>query len=270
MTKIRYVGSSARGDHGVTKAQTRRSARRRQRKTNSRTRLKWLLAASSVVLGGMLALGLFLRVQAVKVQGHLAADQAHLRTVLSDCFGKRIFFLDRDELRQKLLTDPWIEEVKFFPLPTGTLRVQVEEARPVFSLEDGGAVCADGRVLPPRRSVDVSGLPRLRAPRREGTTVLSKATRELVRKLCVSLNRTPWTWPSGLSSVEVGENGDVRLITGDGVEVVLGSEGWDRRLTVLTASLPMLQPGPGDRLDLRFERQVVVTSKGTTTRHMGG
>jgi cell division septal protein FtsQ len=270
MTKIRYVGSSTRRERGVAPARTRRSSSQTRRKKKTRARLKWIAAASSVVLGGLLALGLVLRVHAVKVQGHIAADQAHLRTVLSECFGQRLFFLDRDELRQKLIADPWIDGVKFFPLPTGTLRVAVREASPVFSLEDGGAVCADGKVLPPRRSIDVSGLPRLRAPRREGTTVLSKATRELVRKLCVSLKRTPWTWPSGLSSVEVGENGNVQLITGDGVEVVLGSGGWDRRLTVLTASLPMLQPGPGDRLDLRFERQVVVTPAGRATRHMGG
>jgi cell division septal protein FtsQ len=229
-----------------------------------------LLSISAIALGGMLTLGCFLRVQSVKVQGHLAADREHLRTVLSDCFGKRMYFLKKNALREQLLDDPWIKEVKFIQLPTGTLRVVVEEARPVFSLEDGGAVCASGRVLPPRRGIDVSGLPRLRAPRREGTTVLSKGTRELVRKLCVSLNRTPWTWPSGLSSVEVGENGNVRLITGDGVEVVLGSEGWDRRLAVLTASLPMLQPGPGDRLDLRFERQVVVTNAGSARSRMGG
>ncbi|HKI84279.1 MAG TPA: FtsQ-type POTRA domain-containing protein [Candidatus Krumholzibacteria bacterium] len=270
MTKIRYVGTRDSELPGAPLARSRRTSSGVRRAKNRHARRKLFLVLSAAALGAMLTLGCFLRVQSVSVQGHLAADQEHLRTVLSECFGKRMYLLPKDELREQLLEDPWIKEVKFIPLPTGTLRVVVEEARPVFSLEEGGAVCADGRYLPPRRGIDVSGLPRLRAPRREGTTVLSKATRELVRKLCVSLNRTPWTWPSGLSSVEVGENGNVRLITGDGVEVVLGSEGWDRRLTVLTASLPMLQPGPGDRLDLRFERQVVVTNGGATRRHMGG
>jgi len=270
MTKIRYVGTQDRGLPGAPSARSRRTSPRARRHKKSHVRRKLFLAFSAAALGGMLTLGCFLRVQSVKIQGHLAADREHLRTVLSQCFGERMYLLPKDELRKQLLEDPWIREVNFIPLPTGTLRVAVEEARPVFSLENGGAICADGRYLPPRRGIDVSGLPRLRAPRREGTTVLSKATRELVRKLCVSLNRTPWTWPSGLSSVEVGENGNVRLITGDGVEVVLGSEGWDRRLTVLTASLPMLQPGPGDRLDLRFERQVVVTNAGSARRHMGG
>lgn len=279
MTKVRYVGSKVddRLEKAYRAAQRTRSPRaipgsrqRKRRRETVRRRLRWALLVVAVGLGVYAGLAAFLRVDRVEVRGALAADEALLREVLPQVFGQRLLLQDRAAVREALLVDPWIREVEFSPLLDGTLVVRLEEAVPAFSLENGGAICGDGRVLPPRRDIDVSGLTRLRAPRREGTTVLSKDVQGVVRHLCAALNRTPWTWPSGLQSVEVESDGDVRLLTGGGVEVVLGSEGWDRRLTAMAAALPSLRPGPGDRLDLRFDRQVVVTPADASARRLGG
>ncbi len=279
MTKVRYVGSTVddrleRAYRGSRRTRTRRSipgARTRKRRGEDRyRRVRWVLVLCALALGAYAGLAVFLHVDRVEVRGAVAADEALLREVLPQAFGQRLLMKDRAELREALLADPWIRGVKFSPLLDGTLVVRIEEAVPAFSLENGGAICGDGTVLPPRRNIDVSGLTRLSAPRRAGTTALSKDVQGIVRNLCAALNRTPWTWPSGLESVEVESDGDVRLLTGGGVEVVLGSEGWDRRLTAMAAALPSLRPGPGDRLDLRFDRQVVITPADAIARRLGG
>ncbi len=258
MTKIRYVGAE---DGRRSAGPARRGGRRVRTPERERSHtMRRLLAAGTVAVVFLLTLSLMMPVRALKVSGRVLADRAMLKSVADSCFHKRALRIDRSYVRALVLRDPWIEEARILPLPTGVLWVRLREARPVFSLEGGGAISADGRFLPPRRDIDVSGLPRLRAPRREGTTELSKATRQLVRELCVALDRTPWTWPSGLVSVEVGADGDVTLTTGSGLVVVLGSEGWDRRLATFAKTLPLLRPRSGDRLDFRFRRQVVVTS----------
>lgn len=255
MTKVRYVGvpSSAR-----TPARPRRGAVRPPMVAASRRARRLAALALLASLAAVLALGLFWRVEKVTVRGAVAADPGLLAQAAQDCFGRRLFQLPRSRARAILARDPWIRRVELRPTLGGTLVVRVEESTPVFALEEGGGVCADGRVLPPRGEIDLSGLPRLRAPRREGRADLTGAATEMVRHLCAALDRTPWTWPSGLGSVVLQEGGDVLLTTGRGVEVVLGPEGWDRRLSALAAALPLLRPGPGDRLDLRFERQVIL------------
>jgi cell division septal protein FtsQ len=228
-------------------------------RTHRRNRGRWAALALLAGILGAAGLGLLWRVEKVTVRGAAAADPGLLAQAAQEAFGERLFQLPRSRARAVLARDPWIRAVRLRPTLGGTLVVRVEESTPVFVLEkDGAGVCADGRVLPPRRHVDLSGLPRLRAPRREGRADLTGAATEMVRHLCAALDRTPWTWPSGLGSVELREGGDVLLTTGRGVEVVLGPESWDRRLTALAAALPMLRPGPGDRLDLRFERQVIL------------
>lgn len=269
MTKIRYVGTEAPRPRAPRPAARRGRSTAGRRKTRSATsrRLRTVVICAAAAGAVIVALAWGVRVRSVRIEGRIAADARQLRQAVTPCFGRRIFLVDRRALRERLLEDPWIENAVILPLPTGVLRVRLKEATPVFSLDGGGAVRADGRVLPPRRGIDVSGLPRLRAPRREGTAELSKVARRLVRELCVALDRTPWTWPSGLSSVEVGADGDVTLTTGGGLVVVLGSEGWDRRLATFAQTLPSLRPRPGDRLDFRFQRQVVVTSG---VDHRGG
>jgi cell division septal protein FtsQ len=279
MTKVRYVGNAGedrleRAYHASRNRRSRSSipgtASRRARRAPRRLGLRWAVAGLALLIGGMGALSAFLRVDRIEVRGAVAADSELLRAVLPQAFGQRLLLLDGAPLRQALAADPWIRKVDFSPLLDGTLVVRIEEAVPVFSLEDGGAISGDGQWLPPRRDIDVSGLTLLRIPPREGEAVLSKGVREIVRNLCTTLNRTPWTWPSGLESVEVETNGSVRLFTGGGVEVVLGSEGWERRLSAMAAALPSLRPGPGDRLDLRFDRQVIVTPAGVPGGRLGG
>ena len=274
MTKIRYVGSE-KSSEMLRKSSPRgrrvsRRAKDAPRPLLRRRPVQLFLVLLAVLTVSATAMAWLVRVKTVRIEGRTAADVDHLRSTIQPLFGRPLFRLDTAELRRRLLQDPWIEEVSFLQLPTGALRVRLQEASPVFSLEDGGALRADGRVLPPRRGIDVSGLPRLRAPRREGTAELSRVARRLVRELCAALDRTPWTWPSGLSSVEVSEDGNVTLTTGDGVVVVLGSEGWDRRLAIFAKTAPLLRPGHGDRLDFRFQRQVVVTSKQGDAARAGG
>jgi len=273
MTKIRYVGNENAAS-GRWKSSSRHRVSRRSKKAPRpvlrRRPAKIVLSVLALLALSTAAMMWLVRVESVQVKGATAADLDHLRSIVQPLFGQRIFLLDSSHLRQQLIEDPWIVESSIFPLPTGTLAVRLREANPVFSLEDGGAIRADGRVLPARRGIDVSGLPRLRAPRREGTTELSEVARRLVRELCVALDRTPWTWPSGLSSVEVGNDGNVTLMTGDGVVVVLGSEGWDRRLAIFAKTVPLLRPDCGDRLDYRFQRQVVITSKSGVSTRAGG
>jgi cell division protein FtsQ len=221
------------------------------------------VVACAVVVAALAALSTsgarWLRVTEVQVVGAHAADAARLRAALAGAMGAPLLTVEVAALRARLLADPWVERVTIVRRLPRRLRVTLTEARPVFALPGGeGAVSSNGRVLPTRPGMDFGDLPLLCAPRAADGSALSQDALEAVRRLCAVLDRSPWTWSEGLCRVELDRDLAVELETSGGARVVLGQEEWGKRLRSLSLAAEAVRPGPGDRIDLRFERQIVL------------
>jgi cell division septal protein FtsQ len=201
----------------------------------------------------------WLRVAEVQVVGAHATDPAGLEAALAGALGASLVTVEVDALRNHLLADPWVEHVHVARRFPHRLRVTLKEARPVFVLPGGqGAVSSNGRLLPRRAGMDFDDLPELRVPCAADGSALSQDAALAVRRLCAVLDRSPWTWSEGLCRVEFDRELAVELETSGGARVVLGREDWGKRLRSLSLAGEVVRPGPGDRIDLRFERQIVL------------
>jgi cell division protein FtsQ len=229
-----------------------------------------LVLASATAVVALAGLGWLtgsgLRVREVEVVGAQVTDSAVLRRELGRAFGMPLLAVDVDALEEALRRDPWIAGVKIGRRLPDRLHVALEEAQPIFVLAAGqGSVDAAGAWLPPRDGLQLGSLPELAAPRVAPDGPLTREASEAVRRLCAALDRVPWIWPEGLRRVDLDAQGGVELVTGGGALLVLGREGFEKRLRAFGAAAEHLRPGPGDRIDLRFERQIVLQAPPDST-----
>jgi cell division protein FtsQ len=227
-----------------------------------------------LVVGSLLYGAHDLRVGRISVYGVAVADRGALEAGLAPVLGSRLVWLDGGALAQRLGEDPWIRSVRLRRQLPDELVVRVHERRPLlcFDTGEGGLAAVDdtGRILPPRDGLDLTPLPLVLDLHvdQEGSLPPSQQGRleELVKALAV----TNWPWPGGLSRIVLEGEAGVELISSDGLRLVLGGGDFEERLRIFATVRAQLDPRPGDRVDLRFDRQVVLAPASPAASSSGG
>lgn len=243
---------------------------RRRRKAEPKRSVRSLIRGLCVVaVVGVVAILLArASVGTIRVQNASVVDLAATEAQLRSYLGAPLFFVDSDALRAPLLADPWVIDVDLHRRLPGTLIVAVSEARPMFRLSDGCAVDDRARVLPRRDGIDLKALPLLRATH-DSEHRIDEALADQVRELASVMSRLPWDFGGRVAEIEFAGR-QMTIHRADGAGFLLASDAIERGLTRWAAVRDRLAPGPQDRVDLRFQRQIVLaradgTNSGGTT-----
>lgn len=245
---------------------------RARRVPRSRDGFAVRFARLMVVLAlGLLGVGLWQhRVQRIVVEGLVLGPAERVQEACAPLLGERWLTVDTAAAAVRLRTEPWFEHVEFERRAPATVVVRLVEAEPIFRLDLGGerlAVDAHGCLLPYADSLDLQALPRLSGVRIEHGAVRME-DRERVRALIDALARAPWPWDGGLEAVAFGPRGLTELTTAGDVILRLDERNLVEQLRAADAAWGRLGLAPGDRLDLRFRRQVVL-ARAATASHGG-
>jgi cell division septal protein FtsQ len=244
----------------------------------SARRLRWFvrrvglgLTIGGAVIGGALAIHLaltssYFAVDVVEVQGAHRVGTAAIIQAAAIAPGTNVFRVDARAVARRVEALPQVRRVEIVRALPNRLTVVVEERRP-FTLvhagrlhwidEDGVPIGVERRAVTAPVPV-ISGLsPEELATMRDRPSPKARTAIALIRTLLRS--GSPLT--AEISEVDVsGTEGPV-LYTVDGVEVRLGTEGWESRLHRLEGVLVQVarEPEPVTAIDLRFRDQVVLT-----------
>lgn len=234
--------------------------RRMRRRVAPAPRRPWRRVAVVFALGLLLLAALGLRVGEVRVRGAVAADADRLAGLLRPELGERWLLAGRGGLEASLAEDPWVEWVEITRRLPGTLVVRVHERTAMLVLPGGeAAVDAAGHRLPWRAGMEWAGLPVLELPGDEPWERHWPQVQDLV----AAVGRAGWPLRSPLRAIVVGEGGELQLRTEAGTTLRLGGGSYAERLHRLAGARDRLEPGPGDVIDLRFDRQVILRPQGT-------
>lgn len=234
--------------------------RRVRRRVAPAPRRPWRRIAVVFAAGLLLLAALGLRVGEVRVRGAVAADGERLAQLLRAELGERWLLAGRGGLARTLAEDPWVERVEISRRLPGTLVVRVHERTALLVLPGGeAAVDATGYRLPWRPGLDWAALPQLELP---GDEAWEEHWPQL-QSLLAAIGRAGWPLRSPLHAIIVREGGEMQMRTAAGTTLRLGGGSYAERLHRLAGARERLEPGPGDVIDLRFDRQVILQPQGT-------
>ena len=200
------------------------------------------------------------RVDRVEIEGLVLAPVQEVHRACAPLLGQSWLGLDTSETEVRLSTEPWLERVEIERRLPSSVVVRVEEARPVLRVDDsrdGVAVDEHGCLLPASDRLDVSSLPRLAGVEVEHGR-LRQEQRLRIARLVEALGAAAWPWTNGLDAVTLRERGEIELRTAGGVHLRLDADDLVAQLRAAEAAWEDLDPREGDRLDLRFRRQVIL------------
>ena len=253
----------------------RADRRHRHRRVVRAARVAGLVVLGVVALAGAGVLGRWLltsprfAVHAVEVRGASRVSVERIRGAAAIAEGSNLWRLDPDAIAARVAAVPEIRRAEVVRALPNRVVIVVDERRP-FTLVHAGRLHwldEEGRVF--------GEVPQAVAPSVPVVSGLSDAeissmrsdpsprTREAVA-LIRTLLRTGGTLASEISEIDVSPGDGPVLYTVDGVEVRLGSEEWEERLTRLRRILGQVtRDGENVRaIDLRFRDQVVLTKGG--------
>lgn len=246
------------------------------------------LLALAVVLAAVPVVGVVawkwrdgVAVERIEVLGHRHADPQAVRKLARVDTGMALYGIDPVLVADRVRRHPWVGAARVERLPTGVLRIRVEERTPVaLALTDRGApdffLDSTGAIMPhtPAAVFDVPLIRGVSAEKRKGLAVQNPALRELARALA-GLD------PSAgaiVSDLEV-RRGEVWLHTTPldargSIPVHLGRNGFAEKLDRLHAFWRQaVLPQPEQTfawIDLRFNSQVVTQEQALTQEEAGG
>ena len=252
----------------ATRSSTTRAHARRQ--TLARVARRLALVALALGLGAAWVWQRTLPLTGVSVVGNVHAEAEDvLRLVRLEPDSTALFSVDADLVADRAVRHPWVRAASIRRLPTGTLRIRVEERQPAALVlaRDGRPshfLDAAGYAMPvrPGAIVDVPILrgapvyhptqPVASASLRELLAALATADAEtdaLVSEVAWSPRRTTlWTAPSGgreTLPVRLGRTGQAEQLA---------------RLSAFWTQAVLPRPdAPIEAVDLRFDGQVVTT-----------
>ncbi|MEM6327734.1 MAG: FtsQ-type POTRA domain-containing protein [Bacteroidota bacterium] len=262
-------------------ARKRLTKQQQARRARLRTILRGL--GATVLVAGLAAAWVWHRtlpLQRVEVAGNVHADAEgirHLAGVAPDSVAPvALYQLDLDLIADRVRRHPWVREARLRRLPTGTLRIAVEERTPaVLVVSREGTLShtldRDGYAMPIPDGAAMDDLPLLRgAPAYHPTQpVRSAGLRELIAAFAEAdddvdalVSEVAWG-PTGatLTTVPVPTRGPL--------PVRLGTTGHADALARLGAfwhQAVLPRPDvPVQLVDLRFEGQVVTREAGSGT-----
>lgn len=219
-------------------------------------------ARGLVVLAvGVLVIGLWQhQVQKIAVEGLVLGPVERVHEACAPLLGERWLTIDTAQAAVRLRTEPWFEHVEFERRAPATVVVRLTEAQPLFRAQVEGrllAVDAHGCLLPYTDSLDLDALPVLRGVAVEHDA-LRAVDRARVRDFVDALGQAPWPWEGGLAAVELQDRHVTELTTRGGVVLRVDEHDLVAQLRAADAAWGRLSLAPGDRVDLRFRRQVVL------------
>ncbi len=261
------------GEHGPAAGGALASARRARR---PRRRLLWLLPLGVVVVAGLCGGARWLltaeRFAVVRIETgpYRFSDPAPLEARLAAAIGSNIWTgAGSRRLAADLPGLPWVRRARVSRELPGTLRVELEEWRPLLEVAPDSSVgagpgefvlLADGRVEPfpghlPRPDLPLLVGARLHA-RPDGGWRLAPDQADSVLALAAAVAETGIEGCAPVDFILAGEDGLSLVLQGGRARLLVGGEeyaGRLRRFLALRNRLP-----DGAVVDLRFERRLFV------------
>lgn len=252
----------------VGRAPRRRHAGRRRRAARA-------IAGAGLIAGALAGTWHWLltsprfAVASVQVQG---ASRVPVRQILAAAAvapGTPLWGIDPAAVSARVEALPGIRRADVVRDVPNRVTILVEERRP-FTLVSSGRLHwmdEEGQVLGEERRAVTPPVPVVTGLTEDDLAALRTAPSPKVRQalgLIRVLLRTGSSLVSQISEIDVGRREGPVLYTIDGIEVRLGAEDWEERLTRLPGVLAQVsgQPGRVRTIDMRFRDQVVLTKGG--------
>lgn len=221
-----------------------------------------LLRLGLAVVIASVALGIWnLRVTEVSVRGARLSDRAHARAVAAPLLDQRWVGADLGAVGEGLRALPWVRDARVRRALFSRVEIELLEHAPLFRTVDAEGrpmvLTRSGEVLEAPRGLDLAALIALEPPRLEEGTLVEEDRRRLGGLLDVMDSR-PWPFDRPWTGVDLRGPGGVTLFLEGGSQVWLGDENFGRRLERLRVSHAQWRDRLPGRIDLRFDRQIVV------------
>ena len=228
--RSRRHGRSGEAAHGNPGAMTKRQERERKRRAQLLTRLKRVAlvvvaAIAVVVLVSAVRNATVFRISAVEVTGTTQLDESAVREAAAIPDDATIFTVAESDVRNRLITDPWIADVELSRKVPSTLVIEIVERTPAVIVDTGAEfwwVDAEGMVLgtasleTTAATVMVRGVPDFQPTPGQVTSAPA-----LLNALKVVQGVSP-ELKSRIRSISAPSALETAVITDGGVEVMLG------------------------------------------------
>lgn len=236
----------------------RRSAARAQGPTLGSQLLRLALIVVVISVG----LGFWnLRVQEVSLRGIRLADRETARVTAAPLLEQRWVSADLGPVAERLRELPWVEDLRIRRTLLSNVEIHFTEHEPLFRcLDESGAervVTATGALLVPPAALDLSALVRLEPARIERDELVAE-DRVRLAALVEAMRSQPWPLDRPWDAVDLRGPGGVTLRLAGGTEIWLGGEEFRSRLERMRASHEQWRQRLPGRVDLRFDRQIIV------------
>jgi cell division protein FtsQ len=274
-------GAPALGDQGerVAFIARQRVGRGGGRRRAARRR-RWRRAALAVAVLGVLAgaaAGTWhwlvtsprFAVGAVEVRGASRVPARRILAAAAVAPGTPLWRIDPAAVTARVESLPGIRRAEVVREAPNRMAIHVEERRP-FTLVSSGRLHwldEEGQVLGEERRAVAPPVPVITGLTEDELAGLRTTPSPKVQQalaLIRALLRTGSPLVSEISEIDVSRREGPVLYTVEGIEVRLGSEEWEERLTRLSGVLGQVAAEPGSvrSIDLRFRDQVVLTKGG--------
>jgi cell division protein FtsQ len=186
-----------------------------------------------------------LPIRVIQIEGEVHHHSSqHLQEQLTERLRGGILSADLVDLKRAAEDLPWVGQASLRRIWPDTLRVQVQEYRPIARWNQDGLVTADGIVFRPHGGTIPSNLPLL-----EGNDKRAPEITARYQQWRAAFERIG----QGIQSLSVDPRGDWRLELLSGAELRLGTTMVEERLARYLASAPQLDAaGRPLTVDLRY------------------
>jgi cell division septal protein FtsQ len=218
-----------------------------------------LLRFAAVLVVGSLLVGIWnLRVGSVAVRGLCLSSSDQAREVAGRLLGQRWILADTGAVARELGRLSWVEKATAHRKLFGRVEVDLQEHQPLFHCGEDPklVVTCCGTVVPAPKGLALNSLPIL-----NGAMEGDSQSREELREVLDLLHVDPWPFERAVTEVDLEGEGGVELVLEDGTEVWLGRHELGSRLQWLRADPSSWRREGVGRVDLRFDRQVVLASR---------
>ncbi|MEM9256046.1 MAG: cell division protein FtsQ/DivIB [Pseudomonadota bacterium] len=189
--------------------------------------LNRLLILTAAVLVTVVATRAYLMLEQVPVQrisvtGELAHTQAEtVQTMVQPALAGGFLNADLQLMRRELEALPWIYEVSVRRKWPSALEIHVVEQLPIARWGDSGFVNHEGEIFHSERGSAWQQLPSLQGPEGSAALLIARYQRlvELLAPLDLNVDR-----------VEMDERGQIEVVLGGGIQLVVGREYFRQRM----------------------------------------
>lgn len=183
-----------------------------------------------------------------------------LEAILSKYMEASFFTLPVNRLRTDLASLDWAKQVSIDRVWPDTLKIKLEERKPVAIWNNNALITSDGAVLPKEHTFNDPMLPKLKGPANEQTEVL-----QIHQKLSKLLARNRLN----LTAIQLRDNHAWELTLTNGIQLYLGKQDIYQRLQRFCKAYTIAFEDKSEQLssvDLRYSRGMAVQWKSETER----